>query len=144
MRRVVVTGLGAITPIGNNVKECWESLINGKNGINEITHFDTTNFKTKLAAVGTAEKGYVDMKITLHDKGGHTSAAPKHSGMAKLANAVQDLENHQFRSHWLPFLSELLDTLASRATFFGKIFIGNYPPFIPLLKLILKLIHRIN
>ena len=98
--------------------------------------------KTKLAAVGTAEKGYVDMKITLHDKGGHTSAAPKHSGMWKLANAVRDLEKNQFRSHWLPFLSELLDTLASRATFFGKIFIGNYPPFIPLLKFILKLIPQ--
>ena len=49
-RRVVVTGLGAITPLGNSVKECWENMINGKNGIDEITQFDTTNFKTKLAA----------------------------------------------------------------------------------------------
>ena len=40
-RRVVITGLGAITPIGNNVEEFWNGLIEGKCGIDEITHFDT-------------------------------------------------------------------------------------------------------
>lgn len=50
LRRVVVTGLGAVTPIGNSVAECWESMLAGKNGIGPITHFDTTNFKAKLAA----------------------------------------------------------------------------------------------
>ena len=49
-RRVVVTGLGAVTPVGNNVKETWESLKTGKNGISPITQFDTTNFKAKLGA----------------------------------------------------------------------------------------------
>ena len=49
MRRVVVTGLGAITPVGNNVDEFWDGLISGKCGIDEITLFDTTNFKVKLA-----------------------------------------------------------------------------------------------
>lgn len=49
-RRVVVTGLGAVTPVGNNVKDTWESLKNGKNGIAPITLFDTENFKAKLAA----------------------------------------------------------------------------------------------
>ncbi len=49
-RRVVVTGLGAITPVGNTVHETWESLKNGKNGIAPITLFDTENFKAKLAA----------------------------------------------------------------------------------------------
>ena len=48
-RRVVITGMGAITPIGNSVEECWESLKNGKNGIDNITQFDTTNVKAKLA-----------------------------------------------------------------------------------------------
>lgn len=48
-RRVVVTGLGAITPIGNNVDEFWEGIVNGKCGIDEITLFDTTDFKVKLA-----------------------------------------------------------------------------------------------
>ena len=49
-RRVVITGLGAITPIGNNVKGFWKGIKEGKCGINEITHFDTTDFKVKLAA----------------------------------------------------------------------------------------------
>ena len=48
-RRVVVTGLGAITPIGNNVEEFWKGIKEGKCGIDEITLFDTTDFKAKLA-----------------------------------------------------------------------------------------------
>ena len=49
-RRVVVTGLGAITPIGNNVEEFWKGIREGKCGIDNITAFDATNFKVKLAA----------------------------------------------------------------------------------------------
>ena len=50
MRRVVVTGLGAVTPIGNNMDEYWNGLVTGVNGIAPITRFDTTEFKSKLAA----------------------------------------------------------------------------------------------
>ena len=49
-RRVVVTGIGAITPVGNSVNEFWNSIKEGKNGIDKITCFDTENFKVKLAA----------------------------------------------------------------------------------------------
>ena len=49
-RRVVVTGMGAITPVGNNVKDTLEGLKSGKNGIAPITLFDTENFKAKLGA----------------------------------------------------------------------------------------------
>ncbi len=49
MRRVVVTGLGALTPIGNNVHDFWSSLINGVSGATPITRFDTSKFKTKFA-----------------------------------------------------------------------------------------------
>ena len=49
-RRVVVTGMGAITPLGHTAPETWEALKAGKNGIAPITLFDTTDFKTKLAA----------------------------------------------------------------------------------------------
>ena len=49
-RRVVVTGLGAVTPVGNNVQAFWESVKTGKIGIGEITRFDTADFKVKLAA----------------------------------------------------------------------------------------------
>ncbi len=48
-RRVVITGVGLITPLGIGVSETWESLCSGKSGIGEITRFDTTNFKTKIA-----------------------------------------------------------------------------------------------
>ena len=48
-RRVVVTGMGAITPIGNNVEEYWKGLQEGKCGIDTITAFDTSDFKVKLA-----------------------------------------------------------------------------------------------
>ena len=48
-RRVVITGLGAITPIGNNVDEFWKGIKEGKCGIDEITEFDASNFKVKLA-----------------------------------------------------------------------------------------------
>ena len=49
LKRVVVTGLGAVTPVGNTPEETWESLLAGKSGAAPITHFDTTLFKTKFA-----------------------------------------------------------------------------------------------
>ena len=49
-RRVVVTGLGAVTPVGNTVEETWNSLVNGIHGIGPITQFDTTEMKAKLGA----------------------------------------------------------------------------------------------
>lgn len=49
MKRVVVTGLGALTPIGNNIKAYLEGLQNGVSGANPITHFDASNFKTQFA-----------------------------------------------------------------------------------------------
>ena len=49
MKRVVITGLGAITPLGNNVTDFWHSLTEGKSGAKPITKFDTTHFKTKFA-----------------------------------------------------------------------------------------------
>ncbi|WP_299399265.1 beta-ketoacyl-ACP synthase II [uncultured Gelidibacter sp.] len=49
MERVVITGFGALTPIGNNVDDFWQSLLKGVNGANPITKFDTSKFKTKFA-----------------------------------------------------------------------------------------------
>ena len=48
-RRVVVTGMGALTPIGNNLNSYWNGLINGTSGCASITQFDASNFKTKFA-----------------------------------------------------------------------------------------------
>ncbi|PCI34890.1 MAG: beta-ketoacyl-[acyl-carrier-protein] synthase II [Flavobacteriaceae bacterium] len=49
LKRVVVTGLGALTPIGNNIEEYWNGLINGVSGAAPITHFDASKFKTRFA-----------------------------------------------------------------------------------------------
>jgi len=50
MKRVVVTGLGAVTPLGNTVKEFWDNIVAGKSGVAAITKFDTSKFKTNFAA----------------------------------------------------------------------------------------------
>ena len=49
LKRVVITGLGAVTPVGNSAPETWQALISGANGIAPITAFDATNFKTQFA-----------------------------------------------------------------------------------------------
>jgi 3-oxoacyl-[acyl-carrier-protein] synthase II len=45
LKRVVVTGLGALTPIGNNIQEYWDGLVSGESGAAPITHFDASKFK---------------------------------------------------------------------------------------------------
>ena len=64
-RRVVVTGVGAITPLGLNLQETWDGLINGKSGVDFITYFDTTHFATKFAAQlkGFDAMNYMDRKL---------------------------------------------------------------------------------
>ena len=49
-KRVVVTGMGVVSPIGNDVKSFWDGLVSGKNGIDKITRFDASEFKATLAA----------------------------------------------------------------------------------------------
>lgn len=50
LKRVVVTGLGALTPVGNTVAELWEGLVSGRSGAGPITHFDASKFKSQIAA----------------------------------------------------------------------------------------------
>ncbi len=64
LKRVVVTGLGAITPIGNTVAEAWENVVNGKSGAGPITHFNTEGLKTTFACEVKNFKAtdYIDRK----------------------------------------------------------------------------------
>ena len=64
LRRVVVTGLGALTPIGNDVSSYWDGLISGKSGADLITYFDTSKFKTQFACElkGFDPLNYLDRK----------------------------------------------------------------------------------
>jgi len=65
-RRVVVTGMGAVTPIGLNVQEYWQNALAGMNGVGMITHFDTAKYDTKIAAElkGFNPLNYVEKKET--------------------------------------------------------------------------------
>lgn len=64
MKRVVVTGLGAVTPLGNTVAEFWTNIVAGKSGVGAITKFDATKFKTNFAAEvrGFDPEAYIDKK----------------------------------------------------------------------------------
>ena len=64
LKRVVVTGIGAITPLGNNVEESWENLKKGVSGAAPITHFDASQFKTQFACEvkGFNAQDYIDRK----------------------------------------------------------------------------------
>lgn len=64
LKRVVVTGLGALTPVGNNVAETWDNLVKGVSGAGPITHFDASKFKTHFACEVKNFNGtdYIDRK----------------------------------------------------------------------------------
>ncbi|MET0327440.1 MAG: beta-ketoacyl synthase N-terminal-like domain-containing protein, partial [Luteimonas sp.] len=48
-RRVVITGIGILSPLGNDLASSWDGIVNGRSGIGPITHFDATNFATRIA-----------------------------------------------------------------------------------------------
>ena len=85
-RRVVVTGLGVISPVGNTVDECWNNLKNGVHGIGPITLFDTTDYKTKIAAEvkNFDPRTYMDKTEVLR------SDAFAQYGVAAAAQAVEE------------------------------------------------------
>ena len=66
-RRVVVTGLGVVSPVGSSMETAWNNLVSGYNGIGPITYFDTTNYKAKLGAQvqGFDPMQYMDRSETL-------------------------------------------------------------------------------
>ena len=84
--KIVVTGLGALTPIGNNVSEYWNALINGKSGAAPITSFDTTEFETKFACV---VKGF-DVQQFVSRKEAQRMDIFTQYGMAATAMAIED------------------------------------------------------
>jgi 3-oxoacyl-[acyl-carrier-protein] synthase II len=94
LKRVVVTGLGAITPLGNNVNDYWNGLINGVSGAAPITRFDASKFKAQFACEvkGFNPEDYVDRKEA------RKMDPFSHYGIAAAAQAVEDsgLNQEQF------------------------------------------------
>jgi 3-oxoacyl-[acyl-carrier-protein] synthase II len=85
-RRVVVTGLGAISPVGNTVPEAWENLINGKSGIGPITRFDASAFASRVAG---EVKGF-DVTAWLSPKDARRMDTFVHYGLAAGIQAFRD------------------------------------------------------
>lgn len=85
-RRVVVTGLGCISPVGNTVADSWASLLAGKSGIDLITKFDASNFACKIAG---EVKGF-DLESYMGSKEARTMDTFIHYGIAAAAQAVAD------------------------------------------------------
>ena len=65
-RRVVITGLGAVSPLGNDVETTWKNLLEGESGAGPITHFDSTNFPVHFACElkDFDPTGWIDYKMT--------------------------------------------------------------------------------
>ncbi|HCY14409.1 MAG: beta-ketoacyl-[acyl-carrier-protein] synthase II [Curvibacter sp. GWA2_64_110] len=85
-RRVVVTGLGCISPVGNTVAEAWSNLLAGQSGIDLITKFDSTNFACKIAG---EVKGF-DLDSYIGSKEARTMDTFIHYGIAAAVQAVAD------------------------------------------------------
>jgi len=85
-RRVVVTGLGAVTPVGNNVEESWSGILSGRSGAAPITHFDTSGFSVRFSA---SVKGF-DVSEYMPMKDARKMGVFIHYGMAAGAQAIED------------------------------------------------------
>ncbi|MCC7298274.1 MAG: hypothetical protein IT244_08075, partial [Bacteroidia bacterium] len=86
LKRVVVTGLGALTPVGNSVSEFWESLTTGKSGAGLITRFDTSLFKVKFAC----EVKNFDINNFMDRKEARKMDAFTHYGVVCADQAIED------------------------------------------------------
>ncbi len=85
-RRVVITGLGIISPVGNSVSEAWDNIINGRSGINRITRFDASGFTTQIAG----EVKDFDVAKYLSPKEARRYDSFIHFGLAAAADAIAD------------------------------------------------------
>ncbi len=85
-RRVVVTGLGVVSPIGSDVETAWSSLVNGRSGIGPITRFDTTPYEAKLAG----EINDFDASDWMDAKAARRSDSNLHFGVAAAKQALAD------------------------------------------------------
>jgi len=85
-RRVVVTGMGIVSPVGNSIDVAWNNIVNGNSGIDQLTHFDTTNFACTIA--GEIRDFEIEQYITKKDA--RKMDPFIHYGMAAGIDAIKD------------------------------------------------------
>lgn len=85
-RRIVVTGIGAVTPVGLNVAETWQNILAGKSGIGPLTGFDTTGYSTRFGG----EIKDLDTSLYIHPKDAKRMDGFIHYGMAAGSQAIED------------------------------------------------------
>lgn len=98
-RRVVITGVGMITPVGNDVNTSWNAAVEGKSGIDYITAFDTTNFTTKIAGEvkGINFENYIDKKeMRRMDRFTHFAVASAKMAMEDSKLDITKIDNDKF------------------------------------------------
>lgn len=86
MRRTVITGLGAVTPVGNNVEDSWRNILAGKSGIKVIDHFDTSAFASRI---GGSIRDF-DLSLYMSPKEARKTDPFIHYGMAAAMQAIED------------------------------------------------------
>ncbi len=86
MRRIVVTGLGIVTSLGHNVKDCWDAIVSGRSGVSEIDHFDTSGFSSRIGATVRD----LDMSPYMSTKDLRRTDPFIHYGVAAGAQAIED------------------------------------------------------
>ncbi len=96
--------------------------------------------EANVAGIGVAEKGYIDFKLTLKDRGGHSSSPPNHTAIGKLAKAVTRLERHQFKSRMLSIDKELIEIAGRAMDYPGRFVLCNHVILRPLIKWVMKFI----
>lgn len=122
LKRVVVTGIGAVTPVGNNVNDFWNNLVNGVSGAAPITRFDASKFKSQFACEvkGFNIEDYIDRKDA------RRMDTFSHYGIAAAAQAVEDsgintegLNKDRIGVIWASGIGGL-DTFLEECTAFAK------------------------
>ncbi len=132
---VVDTELNSATIIADTLKERGielESVLDEGGAVLDLKVPAVIN--KQVMGIGIAEKGYCDYEISVHAKGGHSAAPPKHSAVGELAEAITKIENNQFRSRILPEFSRVADILSRNLEYPARLAGCHLKNLLPVLK----------
>lgn len=132
LKRVVVTGLGALTPLGNTVPEYWDGLINGVSGADFITHFDVAKFKTKFACElkGFNPENFMERKEARKLDRFSQIAVVAADEAVRHANLTQEGLNHdRIGVIWASGIGGMITFIEEMKNFFGGDGTPRFNPF---------------